>query len=345
MGIVGHSSLRNGYILSQIRSLTLPSAQLRVADLRGMWVLRVIDLQGNALTRVEGLEALPHLLWLNLSANALLNLPYTLNQLSANTKLEQVALGTDLPYHAIWAENPKYRQQVLNASFPGNPFLTHVDTKAVTPEEHVAVLKRTDKKAAEEFRFRVAVLRVCGIYEWHPLRVKDLWDPSAVSLRLPHWKLTVCDFSDFFQLQELDLSHNRLTSLTGMGLETLPKLRVLDVTYNDLRTPLQEIVQLLDQMTVLQCLAIRHNPIMKSKKDRLKLIGDMESMRKIACRLSIIDTRITLDERIEVWRAQGGSIEEVQRLRLTSGGKVEIGNGTATRSARRLAHTAGVRFD
>ncbi len=52
---------------------------------------------------------------------------------------------------------------------------------------------------------------------------------------------SVCDFRVFVNLEELNLSHNRVSDISTMGLEELKHLRVLDVSFNDINTPIREV--------------------------------------------------------------------------------------------------------
>lgn len=68
-------------------------------------------------------------------------------------------------------------------------------------------------------------------------------------------------------------------------------------------------------MKALECVALRDNPIMKSEGDRKKLIGLMMTMREVTCVLQVIDTVITIDERIDAWKALGGNPDEAELMR------------------------------
>jgi hypothetical protein len=54
---------------------------------------------------------------------------------------------------------------------------------------------------------------------------------------------------------------------------------------------------------------------MHSAKNRLDLIGNIERMRDVSCSLRVIDTTITLDERIGAWKRHGGTEQESEGLR------------------------------
>jgi Leucine-rich repeat (LRR) protein len=58
------------------------------------------------------------------------------------------------------------------------------------------------------------------------------------------------DFSAFVNLEELDLSGNKITDITKMGLESLKKLRVLDVSKNEINSSLKEVLALLHSIVL-----------------------------------------------------------------------------------------------
>lgn len=41
----------------------------------------------------------------------------------------------------------------------------------------------------------------------------------------------------------------------------------------------------------------------------------MKNMREVTCVLKVLDTEITLDERVEAWKRAGGLTEEVEMMR------------------------------
>lgn len=71
----------------------------------------------------------------------------------------------------------------------------------------------------------------------------------------------------------------------------------------------------IDRLKSLEILSIHTNPVMKSFADRMNLIGFMKNMREVTCVLKVIDTEITLDERVEAWKRVGGLNEEVELMR------------------------------
>lgn len=121
-------------------------------------------------------------------------------------------------------------------------------------------------------------------------------------------------FSVFEGLTSLNLSGNLLTTLSGLGLP--PTLIFLDVRDNALACPLTELGAVLQSMTDLRAFSFRGNPCSKKLPSaRLALIAAIPRMREIACALRVIDTEITVDDRVKGMLLAGCSEKEAEGLR------------------------------
>lgn len=82
-------------------------------------------------------------------------------------------------------------------------------------------------------------------YHYSEIAIGKQYDPKSITAlrKLKNCSLvtSALDFSAFIALEELDLSGNKLTTLNGMCLEQLPNLRVLDVSNNEINTPLKDV--------------------------------------------------------------------------------------------------------
>jgi Leucine-rich repeat (LRR) protein len=91
-----------------------------------------------------------------------------------------------------------------------------------------------------------------------------------------------CDFSAFDNLEELNLSHNKIADPTEMGLAAAAStLRVLDLSHNQIAIPHPKIAAFLDSLTALECVALHHNPCMRSDADRKAITRNMKSLRQV----------------------------------------------------------------
>ncbi|EFA80652.1 hypothetical protein PPL_06235 [Heterostelium album PN500] len=74
--------------------------------------------------------------------------------------------------------------------------------------------------------------------------------------------------------------------------------------------------EILDNLSNLEIFAIRGNPNMKSPQDRLQLIGLMHSMKQIDAPLKVIDTEITIYDKVEGWKLVGGALKDAEQFKL-----------------------------
>jgi hypothetical protein len=72
---------------------------------------------------------------------------------------------------------------------------------------------------------------------------------------------------------------------------------------------------LINKFQALEIICLRENPAVRNMSDRLTLIGSIPKLHEPTCTLRVIDTEISLDERVEAWRKIGGSKEETEIMR------------------------------
>ena len=208
-----------------------------------------------------------------------------------------------------------------------NPKLNYVDEILITPFERIdtyALFNTQENTEIYRFRLGIALQIVSVPRILHPDFLepsKNAFDVANVTslTRFNSFGLVLCNFSKFSALKELNLRDNKLTDITALGLKGLPNLQKLDVSKNLIRNPIPYIAQFIDTLPELQILAIRENPAIKSAEDRLKLIGFIPSMKQICPVLTVVDTQVTIREKIE-GLIQYGSVSpsEGEDLRLQS---------------------------
>eukprot|EP00698_Gefionella_okellyi_P022880 TRINITY_DN7670_c0_g1_i1.p1 TRINITY_DN7670_c0_g1~~TRINITY_DN7670_c0_g1_i1.p1 ORF type:complete len:2182 (-),score=499.73 TRINITY_DN7670_c0_g1_i1:26-6466(-) len=332
----GHYQLRTLGYLSKVTIMQIPRHKLTVADLREFVNLRVLDLSGNDLQFVSGLEKLQRLEYVDISNNRLLKVEVVLEQLSTQnpklTTLEQVSLSND-----IRKPNPKIRQMILEKFVVTHPRLCAVDKKLITIEErldcHRKLLSPLDLDA---YRFGLGVLldvvkpsKRTGFApadvkigkQYDPLTITKLWRMNGHGLMSVNARLTV-----FPNLEEINLSNNRITDLYAMGLHELPKLRILDVSNNKIDYTMQELAEFIDEMPAIEILVLKGNPCMVTPLDRQDLLSHMKCLHDVDCKLRILDTEIDINERVEAWKLTAGRRKEspeVLRFKFTLSTRVD----------------------
>ncbi|HLD78695.1 MAG TPA: hypothetical protein VJB16_06730, partial [archaeon] len=202
-----------------------------------------LNLSANQLRDVAGLEALTHLAYLNLSENSKLNLGAVLKRLSNTSALVAVSLGVfGVSKSPLFVGQKAYRAQVLGL-LEHHPLLLSIDDTVISIDERVATYASVFKKDPnfKPGRYRFNLLVALSEVPYDTLRrllhPSDLV-PSKLGLNLAKIVAleSLCDsqlesrsleFSPFAGLCRLNLSRNQLTSLVGLGLESLKKLSVL----------------------------------------------------------------------------------------------------------------------
>lgn len=123
-------------------------------------------------------------------------------------------------------------------------------------------------------------------------------------------------FTVFIKLVSLNLADNMLRSLSGIGLDGLASLELLDVRNNALACPLPELGALLQSLPALRAFAFRGNPCSKKlAAARLSLLSAIPRMRELHCPLQVIDSEISIDDRVKAMQLGGCSEVESEGLR------------------------------
>eukprot|EP00727_Mastigamoeba_balamuthi_P005634 m51a1_g1690 hypothetical protein (1072) ;mRNA; r:462527-466818 len=321
---LGHHQLRSSPdYASRVRHVCLASKGLRVVDVGRFTNAEVINLRSNDLVEVRGLEQLRRIKFVDLTDNPKLKLGPVLAVLAEHMTLEAVSLHvTAASEHKRYTMKNKYRRKVLAALLPKNHSLVMLDNIWISPNERIELLPeeiQQDKASVESYRFQLALAanyraKSCAYGELiaeDPSFFTTLRNMSGVGLTSDF-----CNFAPFSNVKELNISHNRIKDLMVMGLQLLKLLRVLDVSCNEIETPLTDVAQLIDSLAALETVALRENPIMKSSSDRLKLIGMLRSMRAMKPTLKVIDTEVGIEERVAAWKDAGADAMECELMRF-----------------------------
>ncbi|KAJ3450828.1 protein phosphatase 1 regulatory subunit sds22-related [Anaeramoeba flamelloides] len=324
--------------------------ELKKVNIKSYRNLVVLKLRNNNLKTVEGLNRLKTLQLLDLSKNKELNLDNILDQLVKLKSLLSVCFAKDLEISKkghllnqkgknnnndgefLTVFNTQYRIKVISKLFINNTYLNAIDFRPIEYHERCAGVKKIsdeyqilNHKQVEEYKFYLAV-QTCKIPVEHrtthytQVRPGNHYDPmqirKLINLSGLHLSEVGLDFSIFQNLEELNLSDNNITDLFKLKLDNLYHLKILDLSNNQINNQIDRIASWIDQMSSLEVLCLRGNPCLKNKTNRKLLIGSIKSMREITSRLRVLDTEITISERVEGWKAQGASEEQCNDLRF-----------------------------
>ena len=259
----------------------------------------MLDLSNNALFEVVGLGTLRYLKDLDLTANPNLDLVKVLASLEgkgkhnggqAVTTLVSVAMRPDVSVPAT----PEHRLEILRALALHNPRLAFLEGHMIPPNDRAVALTSLalDCKCPtnDAYAAEAAIIACFAPYKTRSFLPADMrldtqtqFDPRKVAtLRIlrgmglsSHQMLSLAVFSG---LVMLDLSHNALTTVQGLGLQQLACLRGLDLSHNELKEGPEELAAVLNQLPELLMLAVRSNPGMDNKGNRIKLLSLLSSV-------------------------------------------------------------------
>ncbi|EGG22777.1 hypothetical protein DFA_04907 [Cavenderia fasciculata] len=332
-----------GWLPQNLTQLIMSNSQIRYFYVGNMVSLRHLDLSGNLIYEITtaGFEKCDNLSVLNLSNNVLLRMemlnvfeftPSLRNiNLQANPRFENyqsVSFFVNDPSHSRSTLSKEYRARLLTTVIAKNRNLMLIDSTPISYLERVDAYTNAGfpREVVEKYRFFLALTVNCTMHfnrEIQPDQVEigKQYDPVEITglRRLRDWHLTseACNFSYFFNVTDMDLSNNLLVDIANIGLQTLVKLQRLSLINNQIQTPIPIVAQILDQLVSLETFAIRANPIMQSPTDRLALIGSMATMKQLDQTLKVIDTEITIFDKVEGWKVAGGSTRDAETFKLS----------------------------
>ncbi|KAM9973551.1 hypothetical protein ACTFIW_010653 [Dictyostelium discoideum] len=329
----GHKQLQSiPNFFDSIRHIAFPKSNIQMVDVFCFKNIEIIDFSGNDLFQFNGLRALYSLRVLLLQDNPRLDTKSVTDQLDQLESLESINLSVNGDQtHQRYpknTQNSQYRALVLGVVIPKNRSFILLDNNAISNLERVEAYRNAgySNDLVERYRFFLALTINCTLpfgRQVYPDQVEigKQYDPTQVTIlrRLREWQLTseFINFSYFTNVQEIDLTNNRLTDILNIGLQQLNNLSKLCLINNQINNPLPLIAQLLDSIKSLEIIAIRGNPCMRSPNDRLSLIGHMSTMKSITeSTLKVIDTEITIYDKVEGWKLVGGPLKDAEILKL-----------------------------
>eukprot|EP01132_Coremiostelium_polycephalum_P007517 gene7517-9238_t len=328
----GHKQLQTiPDLLSHVKNCTFPKSGISICDISAFVNVQILDFSFNGLVSFTGLQHLKKLRILYLNDNPDLDTNHIVQQLLNTDSLESFNFFVSQTGHPRSPNSPgnkDYRALVLKTIVPKNRSLLLVDNTTISYSERVQAYASSGfpVDVVEKYRFFLSLTVNCTMHfnrGIHPDQVEigKQYDPNQITAlrRLRDWNLIsdVCNFSFFQNLTEIDLTNNKFTDILNVGFQSLSQLKKLCLVNNQIQTPLPMIAQFLDSMSSLEIIALRGNPIMKTPNDRLTLIGLMASMKQLVTTLKVIDTEVTIYDKVEGWKLAGGSLMDAESFKLT----------------------------
>ncbi|KAJ3424761.1 dynein assembly factor 1 axonemal [Anaeramoeba flamelloides] len=248
--------------------------------------------------------------------------------------------------------NKEYRVVTLSTLLKSNVNLSILDALNITFEDRISSLEQISeeisysRKAIEQYKFLLGI-KYCVVpaelrtYHFSQVKLNDQYDTSNIiqlnKLNGLGLKDGFCDFSAFVNLEELNLSDNGIKNIFNLGLDNLKNLRIVDLSFNRINNTIKEIANWIGQMGSLEIICLRGNPCLKKKqkikkdrenvrqkggtkdnesRNRNNLLSLITNLQNRDCRLRVIDTEITITERVDAWKARGATDEQCNELRF-----------------------------
>ncbi|KAL0212604.1 hypothetical protein RCL1_006230 [Eukaryota sp. TZLM3-RCL] len=314
-----------------IKNGRFSSAGLSNVDLTLFPGLELLDLSRNNLDAIIGLESLTNLQFLDVSNNSKLNLDSLLTSIDKLQNLFQFnVISSTSGINSN--ELNQHRIKLIARLFFSTPKLSVLNNHSITIIERVEALKLLlESKVISEidlnlYYFYSSILYVLPIDRvlWRPDDVMpgQQYDPLTVlELRLGGifnydlFDRNVLNFSKFKNLRALDLSKNGITSLSSFGIEELSNLTVLDFRNNPItHKEIDTVIFITSSLPLLNSLFLQGCPCMSTQHDRSSFLSSLPLLRKPNCALKVVDTVITMNERLFLWKQGGLSEKECQAL-------------------------------
>jgi Leucine-rich repeat (LRR) protein len=333
----GHSRVAKGTdFFERARSALFSDAGLSGSvDVSIFRSLLKLDLERNRVREIRGLESLICLRVCLLAGNPELETKKVLSQLKPHVGLEHLSIR---PKPEKEKADLGFLKRILIA-LPQADRLCMIDGVSISAADRMAIVSETVKFSSPRdlcaYNVNLALLIASSPVQgrdYNPQSIvarrgvvnhaiQQLYGLSGLHLRIDDLVSVQCDFRSFTRLERLDLSRNAIDDVSALGLSSLPSLMWLDLRDNKIATPIPQLAAQIDAIPSLQVIALRGNPCLSSdsekrqKANRLALLGSMQRVRSVDCSLRVLDTEITVNERVEAWQAGGLSAAEAETLR------------------------------
>lgn len=315
-------------VLSKLTSFTAVKRNLAYFDASNFVNITHLVLRGNVFEKVIGLNHCRKLRLLDMSHNPNLKIELMADDIKKCKDLQFLMVAEDcwdpqydnvINFEELYLKksnkksirNPRFRQQIINMFVKDLPRLSSIDRARITVPERMAAIKDLGmpEVAQEVYACHVAMLQASKPADWLSLSVADVIPGNQYKQEeiVKLHRLTNCNlkstnflnFSNFTKLVEIDLSYNKLTTLTTLGFENLQNLKMIDVSFNDINETPEAIGMYIDRIPNLEMISLRSNPCGKTESKKVKMLQQIKRLTKTTDSLRVIDIEILPPEIIK----------------------------------------------
>jgi Leucine-rich repeat (LRR) protein len=323
-------------------SFELVNRGLNSVDVSALTSLTHLVLRGNCFQEVHGLRNLANLVLLDVSHNPSLHFGATISSLAVCPRVQHLMCAVDcwcgefdhiLSFEELFCEkaapmsvrNRQYRDIAVHLIMAEVPSLCSFDRIRITIPERINILKEKKSTGLEDYRTNLAILQGSIPESWADLRPSEVavgkqYSPEdVISLRnLSGCELTnnaILEFSNFSKLVELDLSRNRLTTITPLNLHLCPSLKYVDVSFNNISDQPETVAEVIDSIQMLVMFSIRANPTVNSQENRDFIISRIHRLTNPSDTFRVLDIEIS-PRTVFQTHNMGGCIQSEKEARL-----------------------------
>jgi len=336
---------KDNHLIGRVRHLQFVNRGINELKLGHFTSLTHLNLRGNFVRSIYGISQCTNLVFLDISHNFLLDMEMVIPELVLLKKLQVLLIAKDCwkpeldqitSYDVLYnarsrdrsVHNKQYREGLLSKLIPAIPSLASLDRLNITVPERIGVISQNgmNEERLEQYRVDLSIVQSICFNNWIDLSpekintVPHFQHEEVVTLR----NLRGCglksipslQFRMFINLEELDLSRNTLSTLSHLCLESCSKLRLLDVSFNNISDTPEEVGHLIDHLPSLQMMSIRGNPVVNSNEKRKQLISSIERLQQLNDCFRVLDCELAPIDVVNSKSYSGPGSDDIKRREL-----------------------------
>ncbi|EAY00929.1 Leucine Rich Repeat family protein [Trichomonas vaginalis G3] len=308
-------------IYQKLTSFSAPNKNLYYFDVSKFTNLTHLILRGNSFEKINGLSNCKKLRLLDISHNENLKINLMEDDIRQLKDLQFLMVAIDcwddklksvISFEELYEKtnkknsirNPLFRKQIISMFVKELPHLSSIDRARITVPERMKAIKDIGltNMQREVYRIHVALLQASCPAKWLSLNPSEVLPgcqyKQADIIKLH--RLTNCGlktnefltFENFTNLVEIDLSHNKITNITTLGFDKLIKLKMIDLSYNQIEERPEIVGAYIDRIQNLEYISLRNNPFINKESKVTLLLQSIKRLTKINDSLRVVDTEI-----------------------------------------------------
>ncbi|KAL0230145.1 hypothetical protein PCE1_003707 [Barthelona sp. PCE] len=299
---VGHRQLLDTSFMAGLKSVVIRDMRVPYADVTNMASIVYLDLHGNSLAYVKGLESLTALEYLDLQNNKI-----DFNYLKTQMEHLQALVSLNLVADEQQKKDPQYRKSIVAANLPRLAFLDGMK---------IAPIERDLTDASDEFKLRLACFYgLDGAFNFDPEYEESQFEDEEVrSINCYGLQLENIDLAPYVNLRIANLANNKLTTLPDIP-QTVQRL---DLSHNQINIEtigIPTVVDYIMGLPDLTAIALRFN---HGFNEQVRgIIVQNLPMHVQSFKLMYVDNMISVDERVQLFMRNNGNSRDLEEFKFS----------------------------